>query len=331
MQDIYVFVYDTFNLFIDNLDIKYNGDKDILKEVILNFLTKDNSKYNKVYLEIIKYYDLDVDLKMIKRIIMLMIASKSYVTSVYDESVGISSKEDIMDEFDNLYLTEVIDKFYHKDEIVLDWLEDYLGYINRPYIFQNQSKLMIIKNGLLNNLLKINPFEVLNLADYIKEDAYLKSEIAIQNFFNLYDASLLDLCESEEVENDDALLELFIDKLSDTNLNERELIQYVIANIYETLSIAKIDGNSDFLDYLPLIKVIEENSIDKVIDCFFSDSSFASFIFDAFVTCNDCLIEGDLILKRDTFKEIGNVGLLKRINPYYQEEELVFKKMREVN
>lgn len=35
--------------------------------------------------------------------------------------------------------------------------------------------------------------------------------------------------------------------------------------------------------------------------------------------------------KRDVFKRVGNVKLLRKLNPYYQEEEIVYKKIKETS
>lgn len=48
-----------------------------------------------------------------------------------------------------------------------------------------------------------------------------------------------------------------------------------------------------------------------------------------FLESNDYLLEGDLFEKREVYKEKGDLKLLRKLNPYYNEEEIVFKKIKE--
>lgn len=328
--NIYDFCYDAFNMFVDDIDTRYNQDRDVLNAVVIDFLTNKNSKYNKYFIDIIKNDKLDVSLSMLKRIIMLMLASKSYIMRIYDEEIGINSYYASSNDSD-INFKDVIDYFYSNNSIVLDYIDDYLAYINRPYIFHNMSKSLIIKKGLLEELLSINPFEVLSLGDYIKDDAYLKSEVTIQQFFDMLDASIVEIHEIYGEEKEDVLGEIFLSKIEEANVDKNEFIQYIMSNVYETLVIASNTNDPDFLEYIPLKSVIEENNIKILIRLFCEDASFRYKIIDAFIVCNDALVEGDLLEKRDAFNETGDIKLLRKLNPYYLEEEIIYKKMRESN
>lgn len=328
--NIYDFCYDAFNVFVDNIDTRYNQDRDVLNAVVLDFLTNKNSKYNKYFIDVINNDKLDISLSMLKRIIMLMLASKSYIMRIYDEEIGINSYYASNNDLD-INFRDIIDYFYNNNSIILDYIDDYLAYINRPYIFHSMSKSLIIKKGLLEELLRINPFEVLSLGNYIKDDAYLKSEVAIQQFFDMFDASIIEIHEVYAEEKEDVLGEIFLSKLEEANVDKNEFIQYIISNIYETLVIANNTNDPEYMEYMSLKSVIEENNIITLIRLFCENASFRYKVIDAFIVCNDALVEGELLEKRDAFNETGDIKLLRKLNPYYLEEEIIYKKMRESN
>ena len=51
-------------------------------------------------------------------------------------------------------------------------------------------------------LLKLNPFEVLDLYDFIEDDKYTSSEEVIQTFMDIYEQSLVCLYNDEFGESD---------------------------------------------------------------------------------------------------------------------------------
>lgn len=331
--NLYDVSYDSFSFFLDTVELSCDSEESFYG-VVLDFLTNTNSKCNTLFLNIFNEYKIDVDLNEVKRIIMLMIASKSYIMRTYDEQKGINSYsiEDIKREFDNLDYMDVLDYFYSKDDIVLSWIEDFNSYIKRPYIFQSMSKSIVIKNNLLSELLSINPFEVLSLGDHIKDDSYLQSEIAIQQFFDIYDMALLEFYGDEiDEDKDEFFANLFLKKLEEQNINMNEFILYTISNVYETLSIAIVESCSEYYKYKWLKKKIEDSSTSLLLSYFYNDATFRIGVIDVFVMSNESLIEGDLISKRNTFKSDGNTLVLKRLNPYYLEEEIVYKRVRKSN
>ena len=82
--------------------------------------------------------------------------------------------------------------------------------------------------------------------------------------------------------------------------------------------------------YINIVRFIESSSIEEVIERFVNNYEFTIEVIDAFLEGNDYLVEGDLIGKRDVFKRVGNVKLLRKLNPYYQ-EEIVYKKIKETS
>ena len=62
---------------------------------------------------------------------------------------------------------------------------------------------------------------------------------------------------------------------------------------------------------------------------FMEDDDIAFMIIDFFVDTNDDLYEEDLITKRDDFMEVGDIDTLRDLNPYYDEENIVFEQIKQ--
>ena len=108
-------------------------------------------------------------------------------------------------------------------------------------------------------------------------------------------------------------------------------IRYIISNIYETI-VTELNGNNyDYKKYLDIVYSIEKTETDEILSRFLSDYKFALNIIDAFLEGNDYLVEGDLLCKREMFKKSGNISLLRKLNPFYLEEEIIYKKIKETS
>ena len=108
-------------------------------------------------------------------------------------------------------------------------------------------------------------------------------------------------------------------------------IRYIISNVYETI-VTELNGNNyDYKKYLDIVYSIEKTETDEILSRFLSDYKFALNIIDAFLEGNDYLVEGDLLCKREMFKKSGNISLLRKLNPFYLEEEIIYKKIKETS
>lgn len=134
--------------------------------------------------------------------------------------------------------------------------------------------------------------------------------------------------------SEEFLVDIILRKLAESCKTKEELLtftKYIISNVYETIVTELSANNLDYKRYLSIQKYIEQNAINDILAKVFTDYKFALQIIDAFLAGNDVLIEGDLLGKREIFKKVGNVKLLRKINPYYKEEEIVYKKIKETN
>lgn len=339
-MDIYAYTYDTFVIFTENLNLLHIGNKDLIVKDILDFLTNKNDKYDEEYMKIVTSEFKNIE--SIKRVIMLIIASKSYMFNYYDywHEINIEQSKNMLEEIESMSMQQIIRAFYKRDELVECLLEDFFSYINRPYIFQNKCKSLIIANGKKDIILKINPFEALDLYDCIDDDKYTNSEICIQLFMDFYDKSLLysfndDYGEADQYScSEEFLVETFISKLRNYFNDEKKFvifIRYIISNVYETIITELNCDNHDYKKYLDIVYSVENCKIDEILSRFLSDYKFALNIIDAFLEGNDYLVEGDLLGKREMFKKSGNISLLRKLNPFYLEEEIIYKKIKETS
>lgn len=161
-MDIYAYAYDTFNILIDYINELHMGKVEKVKQDILEFLTS-TSKYDNDFNKIISSEFNNIE--MVKRVIMLIIASKAYMADLYDYLHDINKEENeySMKELENITYKDIINSFYKADELADTILEDYFSYINRPYIFQNKCKSLILANGKRDILTKVKSFRSIRL------------------------------------------------------------------------------------------------------------------------------------------------------------------------
>lgn len=335
MQDLYNISWEAFIFFLDEIDNKYNGKTKVIKQIIIDVLTNKNSIFNN---DLQKYIALcSYSLETCKRIIMLTFVSKSYIMNYYDfnHEINLSYCQDMLDELEKLTQEEILDLFYKPIELTNDIIDDVLSYMTRTYIFQSKSKENIIENDKLKTLLQINPFEILDIWDYIPDDKLTVPEKYIQIFFDIFDKSLSEAAEdpNRESENLDVYeYELMIQNIFDFFEDDYDkitlFVSYILSNVYEILIIEKNTKDSFYEGYFDLISYLEKENIESLTDKFINDNKFGLRIIDVFNTANETLGEGVLLDKRETFKQYGNPLLLKRLNPYYDQEEIIFEQIK---
>ncbi len=330
-NDLYSICYDILTIMVENLEVKHESDLSQVGREILDLLTNNQSSLNQDLKKLFGDYKI-TNIQDMKRIMLLMIPSKSYMNLYYDKLKGIDNpdNEELLMFLDTLDYSDILNLFYSDDvELVYELIDCFIDYTKRPYIFENLSKEEIINHKLTKKILELNPFEVLNLGDYLPKKMLINSEVCIQSFLDIYDKSL-----SISI-NDDEFSYNFMDNVKDYFLNDSEkintFIQYAIANIYETLITYKNSKDPLLKDYYDLINVCENFDLKTIIFQFLNNSEFRNRVVECFVLCNDSLVNGDLICKRNTYKDVGNIKTLKRLNPFYIEEEIVFNKIKETS
>lgn len=326
MKDLFNEAYEGLIVFIDNLDA---SDVPIdINKAIMDFLTNENSKYDKMFET---FYESVFSLSSIKLCLMRTMVSRSYMLNYYDLKKGINEEnaESMLDAIDNLDAQEIWQGFIKHEEIYELIIDDFLEFINRPFIFQNVAMQMVYEEKRAT-ILKLNLMEIFSLPFFLPSDKYLQSELVIQDFFDLYNIAV-----GKSNGDEDAFVEQYFQELETyLNDNERrrlEFVSYLISNVYEALAIEYHQSDSAFKEYFKLVSVFENNSLDTLVSRFYEDEEFALNIIDLFFMINSSLNEYELYDKRNTFKDTGDELILKRLNPYYEEEEVIYKKWKSEN
>ena len=336
MQDLYSLSYHAFMLFLNKMNERYDENKKVLKQIIIDVLTNKNSIFNK---DLEEFLDESINIEDCKRVIMYFLVSKSYIMNYYDyiHEINISYCYPFLEELEDLNKDGILDLFYKPDETTNEIIDDFFAYITRQYIFMSKSKDLIINDGKLSTLLKINPFEALDIWDYILDEDLTEPEKFIQIFFDIYDKSIAEAVDDPNGEKENyegieafehAVLIKNINEYFENDINKVTIfLSYIISNVYECLIVEKDSSgiNNDLIAYL------EEADIYELRDEFINNNEFAFRIMDIFEERNSTLLEDELLNKREQFKRCGDVLLLKRLNPYYDAEEIVYQKMKETS
>ena len=349
INTIYDVCYNILYVVLNNiLHLNNHEEKIVLK--LYNFLTTDGSQFENIF-DDITYFKFDEDHAFYKKIMMLIVVSNSYYLSLYQYEHDISRDVNaiIIDELEELSSSDIIRMFYNleSNSKIADYITDYIEFASKNYIFRNGCMEAVLKEEKLGNLLKLNPFELVNYVNYIDLDNLLVTEKYIQEFIDLYDSSLSFTKENEIIEDiseeeknalfNEQLIQNFKDKVDEyfgedeNKINE--FYSYIFSNIYETLIVLiKIDKD-DSKRYKELLEIFEECNccFEELYLLFNTDDDVAFMLIDFFIDTNDDIYEDDLIERRDDYIQVGDCDTLRDLNPYYDEENIVFEQIKQKN
>ena len=339
-------IYDECYDMLDRLLFEINENKgnkiEVITEELINFLTTDDNDYEEIF-QTIDFKDYLSNKQKYKKIMMLIVISKAYYIAIYSLKNDIDSEyyENIIDDLEQLDTNSIINLFFnkHDNSKLIDYVDDFCDYFEKNYIYRNNSMEEIIRQDKLSILLKINPFEIFNFINYKNPKELLKTEKIIQSFIDIYDSALSYTFIDEHGEssfydsNDDFLIEVFKEKISDKYGNKKalkEFYSYIFSNVYEGIVVFYSIDCLLMKKYECLVKefINSEISFEKVYQKIMDDNVFFLNLIDFFLEINDGIYDGELMVKRTEFKEKGNIKLLKELNPYYEEEELSFQKIK---
>ena len=324
---------------------------------LYNFLNNDETIYEVIFSDLIAY-DFSKDKRFYKNIMKLIIVSNCYQYAICELEKGKAEKE----ELDNLYFIEQEKPTYkqllkifqdplHKS-IAHSFIDDYLNFFEMTYIYQLDSMNIVLKTGRLSQLLEINPFAILQYLDMVEEDQFISSERAIQNFLDVYEKSGIKMIrqKNEDIEEEEMLESIFnfedlssfefenymaiffeeLRNLYDSDSALENDISYIIANVYEN---AKVFEKEDPISK-KWVEFFEQEECDStaLVERFMYDPDFFEKIINFFVKYNENLFDGDLEYNRNEFKQKnGNIKILKKLNPFYEEEEVIYDAEKTVN
>ena len=345
-MSIYDICNDFLNIIVDNLESVYaDRDKETLR--LMELLTGK--------LEFSKIVKNDVESKGIneeslRKIMMLLIASKAYMYENYacEKKIHpanvLESLQGMIDTFEEMNYNDILSLFVSNDDITNYIIDDFFSYYDLTYIGQSQCKEFIFKNKTkLKRLLAINPYEVFKVYDYIDNKDFIPSEIAIQNFFDLYEevysivnSECVDTEENDsedEIESlddeDEEFYEEFLELLKE-KYNEKELdefLLYICSNVCEILSTSNHYRKNR--KARELVEYFKETSKEEILNDLKTDYEFASIIMQYFYENNQFISRDELLRRRNKIKHDNkNLVTIKALNPYYEREEKAFTRKK---
>ena len=282
---------------------------------VLRFLTNENSKYDNLLSEI-TYVDLTKNKLLYKRLMMLIITSGSYYFALYN--IDNKIEEDYylghVNKLEKKDYQDIINEFLNWDDNmhVFDYISDYFEFANNGDLFNNKCQELVLKHNKLDKIMKINPLEVLNFANYVDAKSMLITEKLIQDFIDIYRSS-------DYIINTDE---------KGNSIFYKNRFEYLRATINQQI-IHKYKGDKEkakkFYGYI--FSNIYENII-LLYKKYVEDIQFFIEVIDFFLVYNDSVYFGELSERRSEFEQKGNVKMLKKLNPYYDVEKIYFKKAK---
>lgn len=348
-RTLYDVCYDILYIVTCNISNLYHNNEEKMFLELYNFLISDSTQFEQVF-DDITYFKFEEDKTIYKRIMMLIVVSSSYYLSLYQYEHDISPEVNlnVVEELEQLSSCDIVKMFNDLDNNpkAVDYVEDYMDFSSKNYIFRNGCMETILKKDKLRELLKINPFEIVNYINYVDLDNLLTTEKYIQEFIDLYDASLSSTKDnvpiSDEGDSDEyhetfneILISIFRNKVNEYFDEDEERIHtfysYIFSNIYETLTVLIKKDKEPETKYQKLLDLFAgcNCNFEELYMAFMEDDDIAFMIIDFFVDTNDDLYEEDLITKRDDFMEVGDIDTLRDLNPYYDEENIVFEQIKQ--
>ena len=317
-------------------DFKKNYERELIK-----FLTTDYKQYDFMFEEYEGIKTIQQK-KEYKAIMMLIIVSSSYKMTTEALTNNRSYEENLyqLECMDVLTPRDIYIKFKIKDNEIIEYIEDYYDYIYRNYIYTNDCLDSILKEKRLKNIIKINPFAIVEFINYIDPNDILRSERTLQDYLNIQENAIVELMEengfedSMEIETDElqeTIIRMTEEKLDYDQEKIKKFYGYVFGNIYEALKAADVDFDIDKSEINQLISYLEEDTtvVEELIDRYYNDVEFFDLVSKIFLIANENILEEDLLLQRDKFKKTNGIEVEKKLNPYYDEDEAVYQKIKE--
>ena len=340
---IYEACYDVLLFTTERIrDIVGDRIEKVSHELIM-FLTTGTTRYEEMF-DQIDYFNFIEDKTFYKRIMMLIIASSSYYLSLYciEKEINVLDCNKTIEELEELNYKDIIKMFYKwtTNSNIFNYIEDFCDYSNKNYIFQNNCREEVIKQEKIDIIRQINPFEIINYLNHINPTMMLESEIMIQDLIDIYESSLCyiqldDNGESTFYETeDDFLIDTLREKIEekyDNNFKIKQFYSYIFSNVYEGIIIyLKLDYEMQKRYKILADEFMKEDlNFKSLYERFLNDNIFAFYLIDFFLEINDDIFETDLLQRRQDFKKSGNLETLKKLDPFYEEEEVVYNKILE--
>ncbi len=341
-QTIYDICYEILAYVTENIRNIVGDNYEKVSSELLKFLTTNSSKYDEIFNQI-DSFNFTEDKTQYKRIMMLIIASSSYYLSLYNikKELNIETSFIVLEELEQLNFKKIIHMFYNWEKCskIFDYIEDYIEFYDKSYIFHNNCMEEVIRKKKVPIIRNLNPFEMLNFANYLIPEMLLDSEKIIQDFIDIYDSALYYCYEDKNGEasiyedEEDFLANVIREKIDEKYLEDEKIrfYKYIISNVYEGF-ITYYSADKLILKKYPMIGnefLNPQINFERIYDKILNDNQFLFKFIDFFLEINDNMYEDDLIARRLDFKKVGNLEILKKLDPFYEQEENVYSKILE--
>ena len=299
-----------------NIAINMKFEDDLKDQEVVSFLMN--------VLEGVESIDFDYNLEndYLLNIVKLVIASDFYEYANYMRDDLDIMEEQIYEDLDNIEnCLDVIDIFDSdvKSTIIISKFLDY-NYGDEQDIFNARKK--IIKDKKIHQLLNINPFNVLEYRRLYGILLPLETSKFVE-LGNIVIGIISDITGLEDLYTQNGKImyeevaEMFLNEVSNVNIDEEQAIGFIVTNIYSNL----LNALNPTSDYKEVIKFIEDES--NIIEKLKSDYDLLGQFIVVVDRVNPEYINDDIM--KDRFYKIKNkVKILKRINPFYEEDSALF-------
>ena len=299
-----------------NFDINMKFEEELEDEDVVNYLMNVLNGDERID------FDFNLDNGYLLNIIKLIMASDFYEYANYTRDDLDIMEEQVYEYLDNIEnCLDVIDMFDSDTDsfTIISKFLDY-NYGDDQDIYNARKK--IISDEKTYQVLKINPFNVLEYRRIYGILLPLETSKFVE-LGNTIIGIISDITSLEDMYIQDGKImyeeisEMFLNEISDFNIDVDQAIGFIVTNIYSNL----LNALNPAPEYQEIIKFIEDEK--NIIEKLKSDyDMLGQFIFTV-DKVNPEFINDDIM--KDRFCKIKNKKkILKRINPFYEEDSALF-------
>ncbi len=310
-------------------DLEYNPDKDDDAETKED-LTNADDCLEQLYYELNKYVNGESEDALYNRDTQTSLLCKLMIISEYYEycSIYINELDDINKQIyirlDSELTMENAIKLYDKNHREILEMYDFILsiYINSPDTM-DKVKLEIMKKGLINQIVKINPMIVFDYR-FLLGSKFEGEHIRSVQIGNALSVIVQALVEKQVLDEKRIVMEIqkLLESDSDLAYFVNEHKSYMISNIYETIKAS----DNDYLFATEFIDYLEKINVDDILENIeLSNKTLSQVLYIFYVLNKKGISEQTINESRRKIKDKKQKQLIKSYNPYYLEEEMYFQ------
>ena len=314
---IYDCIYEIYRKILSHEDNKYDNAIKVLYDYLTDEMEEDLEE------EITKNVKNDVIKRdNFKNLCILNLVSNFYELTNKDINLKICD-EDKKDAYEMINdkdysCAEIIKIFKSKDykEFGYYVIDAFFDYMKSYDINKKSNILLLIREGKLPKMIKMNPMVIINYSDVLKNKYLINSYIS-QEIIKIYDK----LCEYyEHYDLDEDMINVLRDKIDTMYGEEAKSIYGLIAsNAYEgILCYDEFEGIKMTQDQKEFVKLMNDErlNLDNLYDFLKSNDAFFAFVFQNFIDKNYYLVEDDIWMLKENEEKQDYGKIIKKYNNY---------------